>query len=103
MTIRKRLIELERVKAYQSGARERDLKALRNRCMMILNINCEGHEKKRIMTVKIIIHLEKIFGNEQILSTDTIFINQPNILVHNHCYELSLQSPFKYGNAFLRF
>jgi len=44
MTIRKRLIELERATAYQSGARERDLKALRNRCMMILNINCEGHD-----------------------------------------------------------
>jgi hypothetical protein len=56
----------------------------------------------RIMTVKFFIYSEKILEDKQILSTDTIFINQPNILVHNHCGELSLQSPYKFGIAFLK-
>jgi hypothetical protein len=54
------------------------------------------------MTVKFFIYSEKISGDEQILSIDTIFINQPNILVHDHWGELSLQSPYKFGIAFLR-
>jgi hypothetical protein len=62
----------------------------------------QARNKKRIMTVKFFIYSEKIPGDEQILSTDTIFINQPNIHVHNNCGELSLQSPYKSGIAFLR-
>jgi len=54
------------------------------------------------MTVKFFIYSEKILEDEQILSTDTIFINQPNIFVYKHCGELSLQSPYKLGIVFLR-
>jgi hypothetical protein len=54
------------------------------------------------MTVMFFIYSEKILEDDQILSTDTIFIHQPNILVYNHCGELSLQSPYKFGIAFFK-
>jgi hypothetical protein len=56
----------------------------------------------RIMTVKSIIYFEKIPGDEQILSIDTIFIKQPNSPDQCHSGDLSLQSAYKFGIAFLR-